>query len=192
MTPRKSTAKRRLSDGRPQVLRPVDQAQIGHRSSQLTTLVRVAEAELGIGGSPAKKQRTASPVQKTPEKREEMETVVSPPEEVLATPLPEAEEGEILSDGERSDWTTIPTSRKERERKEAKKQKKKEEMKRRDAAQQPPAATGNKKTEVKKNEEKKRKTTVQPIVGVKLPSSVNGPNHLTFIQWCKRMVSKGK
>ena len=88
MTPRKSTAKRRLSDGRPQVLilRPVDQAQIGHRSSQLTTLVRVAEAELGLGGSPAKKQRTASPVQKTPEKREEMETVVSPPEEVLATP----------------------------------------------------------------------------------------------------------
>ena len=54
MTPRKSTAKRRLSDGRPQVLRPVDQAQIGHRSSQLTTLVRVAEAELGLGGSPAK------------------------------------------------------------------------------------------------------------------------------------------
>ena len=76
MTPRKSTAKRRLSDGRPQVLRPVDQAQIGHRSSQLTTLVRVAEAEPGLGGSPAKKQRTASPVQKTPEKREEMETVV--------------------------------------------------------------------------------------------------------------------
>ena len=94
MTPRKSTAKRRLSDGRPQVLRPVDQAQIGHRSSQLTTLVRVAETELGLGGSPAKKQRTTSPVQKTsPEKREEMETVVSPPEEVLATPLPEAEEG---------------------------------------------------------------------------------------------------
>ena len=190
MTPRKSTAKRRLSDGRPQVLRPVDQAQIGHRSSQLTTLVRVAEAELGLGGSPAKKQRTASPVQKTPEKREEMETVVSPPEEVLATPLPEAEEGEILSDGERSDWTTIPTSREERERKEAKKQKKREEMKRRDAAQQPPAATGNKKTEAKKNEEKKRKSTVQPIVGVKLPSSVNGPNHLTFIQWCKRMGVK--
>ena len=190
MTPRKSTAKRRLSDGRPQVLRPVDQAQIGHRSSQLTTLVRVAEAELGLGGSPAKKQRTASPVQKTPEKREEMETVVSPPEEVLATPLPEAEEGEILSDGERSDWTTIPTSREEREKKEAKKQKKKEEMKRRDAAQQPPAATGNKKNEVKKNEEKKRKTAVQPIVGVNLPSSVNGPNHLTFIQWSKRMGVK--
>ena len=125
MTPRKSTAKRRLSDGQPQVLRPVDQAQIGHRSSQLTTLVRVVEAELGLGGSPAKKQRMASPVQKlSPEKREEMETVVSPPEEVLATPLPEAEEGEILSDGERSDWTTIPTSREERERKEAKKQKK--------------------------------------------------------------------
>ena len=80
-------------------------------------MVRVAEAELGLGDSPAKKQRTASPVQKTPEKREEMETVVSPPEEVLATPLPEAEEGEILSDGERSDWTTIPTSREERERK---------------------------------------------------------------------------
>ena len=125
MTPRKSTAKRWLSDGRPQVLRPVDQAQIGHRSSQLTTLVSVAEAELGLGCSLAKKQRTASPVQKTsPEKREEMETVVSPPEEVPATPLPEAEEGEILSDGERSDWTTIPTSREERERKEAKKQKK--------------------------------------------------------------------
>ena len=50
MIPRKSTAKRRLSDGQPQVLRPVDQAQIGHRSSQLTTLVRVAEAELGLGG----------------------------------------------------------------------------------------------------------------------------------------------
>ena len=189
MTPRKSTAKRRLSDGRPQVLRPVDQAEIGHRSSQLMTLVRVAEAELGLRGSPAKKQRTASPVQKTPEKREEMETVVSPPEEVLATPLPEAEEGEILSDGERSDWTTIPTSREERERKEAKKQKKKEEMKRRDATQQPPAATGNR-NEVKKNEEKKRKTAVQPIVGVNLPSSVNGPNHLTFIQWSKRMGVK--
>ena len=139
MMPMKSTAKKRLSDGRPQVLRPVDQAQIGHRSSQLTTLVRVAEAELGLGGSPAKKQRTTSPVQKTsPEKREEMETVVSPPEEVLVTPIPEAEEGEILSDGESSDWTTIPTSREERERKEAKKQKKKEEMERRDASQQPP------------------------------------------------------
>ena len=185
MTPRKSTAKRWLSDGRPQVLRPVDQAQIGHRSSQLTTLVRVAEAELGLGGSPAKKQRTASPVQKTsPAKREEMETVVSPPEEALATPLPEAEEGEILSDGERSDWTTIPTSREERERKEAKKQKKKEEMERRDASQQPPAATENKK------EEKKKKTAVQPIVGVNLPSSVNGPNHLTFIQLTKRMGVK--
>ena len=58
-------------------------------------------------------------------------------------------------------------------------------MKRRDAAQQPPAATGNK-NEEKKNEEKKRKTAVQPIVGVNLPSSVNGPNHITFIQWSKR------
>ena len=57
-------------------------------------------------------------------------------------------------------------------------------MKRRDAFQQPPAATGN------KNEEKKRKTAVQPIVGVNLSSSVNGPNHLTFIQWTKRMGVK--
>ena len=113
-----------------------------------------------------------------------MEPVVSPPEEVLATPLPEAEEGEILSDEERSQRTTIPTSRDERERKEAKKQKKKEEMERRDASQQPPAATENKK------EEKKRRTAVQPIVGVNLPSSVNGPNHITFIHWTRRMEVK--
>ena len=66
----------------------------------------------------------------------QVETVVSPHEEVLATPFPETEEGEILSDGERTDWTTIPTSREERERK-AKKQKKKD-MQRRDASQQPP------------------------------------------------------
>ena len=115
-----------------------------------------------------------------------METVVSPPEEVLATLLPEAEEGEILSDEERSDSPTIPTSREERERKEAKKQKKKEEMERRDASQQPPppAATENKK------EEKKKRTAVQSIVGVNLPSSVNGPNHLTFIHWTRRMKVK--
>ena len=76
-----------------------------------------------------------------------------------------------------------PAERREREKK-LKKQKKKEEMERRDASQQPPAATENKKGE------KKNKTAVQPIVGVNLPSSVNGPNHLNFIQWTKRMEVK--
>ena len=142
----------RLSGGRPQVLRPVDQTKIGQRSSQLTTLVRVAETELGLGGSPDKKQRTTSPVhEKSPEKREEMETVVSPPEEVLAIPLQAAEEGEILSDTDLSEWITMPTSSEKRARKEAKKQKKKEEMKRQE---QPPPPQQQKKTRrMRKKEE---------------------------------------
>ena len=69
--------------------------------------------ELGLGGSPSKKQRTKSPETEMPE--EMMEAAASPAEEILATPL--AEEEEILSDGERSDWTTIPTSSEERAKK---------------------------------------------------------------------------
>ena len=129
MTPKKSIAKRRLSGGRPQVLRPVDQSQIGQRSLQLTTLVRDAETELGLWGSPAKWQRTTSPVhEKSPEKREEMETVVSKPEEVLATPcMLQKKERSCLIQIFRNGQLYPPAVKKEREKKQRSK-KKREEM----------------------------------------------------------------
>ena len=156
------------------VMRPLDGDKLSLRSSKLTALSKTANEyfELGLGGSPSKKQRTKSPekIDETEMPEEMMEAAASPAEEILATPL--AEEEEILSDGERSDWTTIPTSREERAKKEEKKQKKKEEK----------AATSG------KNEEKKPR--VQPIIGVNLPRSVYSTNHLTFIKWTRRMNIK--
>ena len=156
------------------VMRPLDGDKLSLRSSKLTALSKTANEyfELGLGGSPSKKQRTKSPekIDETEMPEEMMEAAASPAEEILATPL--AEEEEILSDGERSDWTTIPTSSEERAKKEEKKQKKKEEK----------AATSG------KNEEKKPR--VQPIIGVNLPRSVYSTNHLTFIKWTRQMNIK--
>ena len=100
------------------VMRPFDGDKLSLRSSKLTALSKTANEyiELGLGGSPSKKQRTKSPekIDETEMPEEMMEAAASPAEEILATPL--AEEEEILSDGERSDWTTIPTSKKHQEK----------------------------------------------------------------------------